>query len=841
MKIHFLDVGQSQYGDCILVRDGDTSILIDAAHKGDFRGSSGHPSIPRQLRDLMEQPDGPVELSLLVLTHCHSDHIGCLPEMVEREVIAPKVALVADEFAGYGLARDETDADRKRFRVLASLQEEPLAPGASDAVIEQFIADAASQRDLYIAMLETLEQRGTEVIRYKGDAATVADLERRFRDVGLKILGPTANQLVLCAQTIEQFSSDAVDALSSLSGTDLDEVALYRTLTEGQAPTDVILPDAVFDFLDRPGAGAAKNNQSIVISVGKGSSRSLLTGDMQFAVAEVDGLDAEMATLLDKVVAAGPYAFIKLPHHASYNAFEESVLARFPQTRCFGISTGRNGAAHPNPKVLRLLKNAAPPLEWARTDKNGQFSVDVTRGQVRFTISEGRLSDPQPKPLDEVMSTVVEEVSITPPALPPEASAAEPEQPAAEVRNPPASDQFVEITARIPASLPRVTITVEIDQGGRGGAAGRGPDERPRRTAQLGGGRSLPKLLFVTDPQRLRRKVGDQAYASVRAMVEQGGGTLLETSGQTPAFNTIGRAAAGARGVVILGDYNVVPALIYDVLPPDLRRRISARRDPDQFVVWSDQQYGDTDGDGLGELPVSRIPDGSSGEFLLGCLAAGDARTTQAKFGSRNAERPFAADIFRRLGGTGSLMVSGPDDYAGVQQRHFEARQLYFMLHGSDSDATRFWGEDEGGSVEAINLANLSQGVAAPGATVLTGCCWGALTVQEIASRARDHSTVSPRTAQSSLALRFLELGALAFVGCTGAHYSPLDGQLNFFGEPMHRAFWAGYQQGSAPAQALFDAKTAYIREMPHGRVTAPEWAIEYKILRQFTCLGLGW
>lgn len=835
MKIHFLDVGQSQYGDCMLVQTDDKTILIDGAHKGDFAGTAGHPSIPSQLRDLMGQADGPLELSLLILTHCHSDHIGCLPEMVEREVIAPKLALVADEFAGYGLAFGSDASDRGRFRVLASLQEEPLAPGTSDATIEAFISDAASQRDLYIEMIETLEQRGTNVIRYRGlDDPEIADLERRFRDIGLKVLGPSAEQIVLCAETIAQFDHDAVDAIASLSAGDFDDVAIYRTLTEGNPTTDAILPDAVLDFLDRPGAGAAKNNQSILVSVGKGANRCLLTGDMQLAEPEVEGLEEEMSALLDHLVEAGPYAFIKLPHHASYNAFEEHVLSRFPDTRFFGMSTGRNGAAHPNPKVLRLLRNSSDSLVWARTDKNGQFTVDVSRGQVRISITEGELSDPQPKPRDEFVSepATAAPAPVEPAATPPGGHAI-----AGIAAAPVPADAHVEITAKIPAMLKRVTITVDIDQGT--GSVVSASDDGSRR--YLGNRRTLPRLLFATDPQRLRRKIGDAGYAAARAMIEEGGGTLIEASGEEAVFTKIRDAAAGVKGVVILGDYNVVPALIYDVLPAELRARVSARSDPDGFVVWSDQRYGDTDGDGLGELPVSRIPDCSSAAFLLGCLAAEDNRATLTKFASRNAERPFAEDVFRRLVGQGQMLVSGPDDFGKVRSAHFDARQYYFMLHGSDTDGTRFWGEDDAGAVEAVNLGNLAGSVRVHGATVLTGCCWGALTVQEIASRARDHWTVTPRTAASSLALRFLELGALAFIGCTGAHYSPLDGQLNFFGEPIHRNFWAALAAGAAPAQALFQAKQAYIRDMPHGRVTAPEWAIEYKILRQFTCLGLGW
>ncbi len=49
---------------------------------------------------------------------------------------------------------------------------------------------------------------------------------------------------------------------------------------------------------DRPGIGAAKNDQSIVIRVEADGSRALLSGDMQFAEAEVTGLDQHMQELL---------------------------------------------------------------------------------------------------------------------------------------------------------------------------------------------------------------------------------------------------------------------------------------------------------------------------------------------------------------------------------------------------------------------------------------------------------------------------------------------------------------------------------------------------------------
>ena len=213
--------------------------------------------------------------------------------------------------------------------------------------------------------------------------------------------------------------------------------------------------------------------------------------------------------------------------------------------------------------------------------------------------------------------------------------------------------------------------------------------------------------------------------------------------------------------------------------------------------------------------------------------------TAAQKFASRNTERPFADAVFaRHVPGPGRMLASAPATSRMAMENSPNARAHYYMLHGSDADATAFWGEDGGGPIEAVNIAGVPD---MTGATVFAGCCWGALIVEEIASRAADHNAVTPRAPENSLALRFLERGAAAFVGCTGAHYSPLEEPLNFFGEPMHRHFWQRLGSGSPPARALFEAKQLYMREMPHGRKSALEWAIEYKTLRQFTCLGLGW
>src|SRR5262245_10800722 len=96
LKIHLLDMGRERYGDCVLAEIGGRSIMIDGGHPGDWQARHGFPSIPDQLEEILGHA-APFRINLLVVTHCHTDHIGCLPTLVENGLLKVQWALVADE------------------------------------------------------------------------------------------------------------------------------------------------------------------------------------------------------------------------------------------------------------------------------------------------------------------------------------------------------------------------------------------------------------------------------------------------------------------------------------------------------------------------------------------------------------------------------------------------------------------------------------------------------------------------------------------------------------------------------------------------------------------------
>jgi len=235
---------------------------------------------------------------------------------------------------------------------------------------------------------------------------------------------------------------------------------------------------------------------------------------------------------------------------------------------------------------------------------------------------------------------------------------------------------------------------------------------------------------------------------------------------------------------------------------------------------------------------VSRIPDGNDAKLLAAALAAPRGSMGRTWKGVRNFWRPFADSIWAGAAPGNTLLRSEPTSARQVPALDLQGDQIYFMLHGSDTDGQRFWGERQSHAMfEAVNLQNVP---ALCASVIFTGCCWGALAANGIASASNPSNPPPPRTARDSMAMKYLSGGATAFIGCTGSHYSP-DPPGGFFGGPMHRAFWKYLSAGKSPAAALMAAKSDYRAAMPHGQNEPEAKAIEKKILWQYTCLGLGW
>jgi Predicted hydrolase (metallo-beta-lactamase superfamily) len=836
--IHLLDVGLEEYGDALLCQFGDVTVLIDGAHTGDQKGKAGHKSIPDQIGELLKQTP-PYRVTLLMVSHAHEDHIGCLPNLVANDLLVADFALVADPALGWGRATDDAGivADNPQVQqVAAGLREHIRTQGTDDRSLAQFLADAATLESRYKAMLDTIKQHGT-VIRHGRDNPKKLIDALKAKGVTLNILGPSKDQLAICAERIQQATDAALSNISDAFQSDasLDAVTLYRQIV-GTGP------DAIDDS-GRP--GAAVNLQSIVVSFGYKEKKFLFAGDMQFEAPGIPGVDGLMEALRTKVKNEGPYSFVKLSHHGSDNAFSEEIYQELNEqgsSRLFGICAGEQSTDHPNPATLKVLQNHKSEISWARTDHNRQSSFFFDKPTPQIAIEKGKINDSKPNTDQPVLETREIE-PIREQGTPERMTAAQNVVVASK-------GEAVEVNLRIPHASTKVTLTIEVEP--RGVVPNDKVEAPASGTADLlpplsiAGGRQLPKLLFVTSKQALANNIGPrQADHVLHALQSQ----KMLVFDEIPVGMTTAKQAAvlvreqlrrnpGVKGVVILGGYDVVPSQSVDCLPPELRSKVAGNGDADNFIVWSDDIYGDTDGDFLPELPVSRIPDGNRAELVFAALQASDSSVGQPRTGVRNVARPFAEGVFRNLPGEADILVSRPLTFDGTPHYLLLGDRVYLMLHGDYADSSRFWGEDTEANREAVNISNLPTNC---GAVVFTGCCWGALTVDTPAGRVVNGRPYGKKSADDSLAMAFLRRGTVGFIGCTGSHYSPLESPFNFFGGPMHEAFWSAYSIQRFPALALFQAKLQYVKGMPHGQTTPNAQAIEFKILRQYTCLGLGW
>lgn len=447
--VHLLDVGTREYGDCALLvfgKSNRTTVLIDGGHPGDYKSNDpDYPSIPTQISEVLGTEKASIDL--LIVSHAHQDHIGCIPRLVEDGYLRAKWALVADPGLGWGRTSEEDadpdstiDVDDPDYRYRAALREERPSR-MTDAQLDEFIEDAAKLEPTYRALIENLKAAGTEVRRRGRDDES--DLVEAFSKIGMQIYGPSQDLVLQLAEKISGIGRDSVaDA----------EVALDspRSVIEAFKALLATSPDN----WKKKSVGPSINCQSSVVSFNYGA-KLLFSGDMQFADPELfdDDLSAGVRALWKKAAADGPFDFVKIGHHASYNAFDETIFADLGETNRFGIMNGVRDDDHPHRDVLALLRKNRQRIKWARTDRNGHSTLSFPSGE--FEVARGRVNDSRENIIDAAI------VPTTPATVIPSVPVPAPEP--VVVRG---GEAFVELTAKIPVSAGSVTISVNFDRAG---------------------------------------------------------------------------------------------------------------------------------------------------------------------------------------------------------------------------------------------------------------------------------------------------------------------------------------------------------------------------------------
>ncbi len=828
-RLTVLDMGSVKFGDSILCQFGSKTILIDGGHPGDDSPNDGHASIPDQIKTLTGK--WPMNVDLLVVTHCHQDHIGCLPALVDQGLTATW-ALVADPDMGWGKIGnlpDAVDAPHAwdavnpnspiQTAVTAFFDDRPL-DRMSPVERAAALSDAAGLEDKYRGMITKLKGNTpkTKVVRYGVDSHT--QLVNAFASCGMKILGPTKAHLKACAQYLADKGRDAMELLHSMS---------EDALMDSSRLLDQLLADPLF-AIDGGSAGAALNNQSIVLRFLVNGHRLLLPGDIQMAKPQIQSVNASTASLLQAIKADGPYDFVKTAHHTSDNGLNATILGDWGNKTLLAHSGGLNDSTHPDSDALKDIKLLNRPKSFARTDRNGQITLDLNAVSLKLKPHHGSLN------VFTVNTDSPIESSIVTPAQ------AESET---EVEFTESSDkESVTVIARIPRKHTRVTLTVEVEPLDANRKS-EDADADAAPNVSIGSGRPLPRLLFVTSQRALTENLGARLVRAVLEAVPKAGGQIItdldpREGVQACAAKVHAALKAGNfAGVVLLGGYDVVPSARLDVLTSELRQAVAAVPDPDDFIVWSDAVYSDTNNDTFAEWPISRVPDAKSRDVFLGALQAGTG-SEPGKLCVHNVKRPFAKTVFGGIAGQGRALSSEPatSNDSRAQQSEMQGN-VYLMLHGDDADGSAFWGEDvrTRQMVEAFNtdcIPSRANGVA------FSGACWGALTVTRRAAAQDPSRLPQSKGVENSIALSALKAGYRAFIGCTGAHYSPMKTKPDSAGGPLHVHFWRCLASDGSPALALFNAKRAYAANLPPSD-DAGDDAVNQKILRQFTCLGLGW
>ncbi|HET7676818.1 MAG TPA: C25 family cysteine peptidase [Candidatus Limnocylindrales bacterium] len=364
------------------------------------------------------------------------------------------------------------------------------------------------------------------------------------------------------------------------------------------------------------------------------------------------------------------------------------------------------------------------------------------------------------------------------------------------------------------------------------GAGGTQPSGSRQGT---GSGRSGPigyadpsSVLVVTRASVLRAELGESAWQQVAAAAARVGTVVdLEADGVTrsdPAA-TIAEVqrllrAGSYRYLLILGNDDAVPyARVANPFAADERKALEGWQLPADWLP-SDDPYTDLDGDqwATPDLATARIPSSDDARLLLtqlGEVSVPDGGTFALVNQKRRSQ---AGAVLETI--DDAVFVDGyyvPPTEAGEipATDAARARYTYILLHGigvttdawsgdivswrprDPNDLTGEFEVGHGGQVDGMTVA-----VAGAGGVVNVGACYGAWTLDTVQEPVH-------KTADNSLALRYLRAGTRAFVGDTHLSYStsitpegPFVGRTGF-----EVVFWRTMLAGASPIDAFQEAK----------------------------------
>ncbi len=393
-----------------------------------------------------------------------------------------------------------------------------------------------------------------------------------------------------------------------------------------------------------------------------------------------------------------------------------------------------------------------------------------------------------------------------------------------------------------------------------------GSGSTPTTPTPGGGGELIPyadpaDVLIVTRESVLRPGLGARADAVFAAARAVGDLRDLEADGQTrdtpeAAIEETRRllAAGNYRYLLILGNDDAVPfAHLPNPLGEYEEEDLAGWELPADWVP-SDDPYTDLDGDqwGVPDLPIARIPSSNDANVLLAQLRENRSPSGEGFALVNQKRRSQAGAVIEIIDDHMPVQTNytPPTRSAGIPATDASvARYTYILLHGigvltdewsgdliawSPMDVAYLegpWTIRPGGQVDGMTVPFAGS----PGGVVNVGACYGAWTLDTIQAPQK-------KTADNSLALRYLRSGSRAFIADTHLSYSAVIVDQS---EPVARTgfetlFWTAMLEGDSPIDAFHAAKIgiaqALDRALARGDVEVAE--LDLKTLRIMIYLG---